>query len=423
VWRLDILRSGWGQRLRPNIDPRSAAEQASPVSGISRNVYILSIVSLFTDISSEMLYPLIPIFVTSILGAPVAIVGMMEGAAEMTASLLKGVSGWLSDRTGVRRPFVIAGYSVSALAKPMLALAGAWPIVLAARVLDRFGKGVRGSARDAILAESSLPEVRGRAFGFHRSADQIGAVAGPLLAVPLLALFANNFRALFIAAFIPAAAGAVLLFKVKETGRSAGGAKGAVAPRSLRWRDTSPAFRRFLLITLVFALGNSSDVFLILRAKQIGIGTNHILVLFALYNLMTVISAFPAGRLSDSIGRKRLLTGGLFLFALIYTGFAFATTAAEVWLLFAAYGVHVGINDGLSRAFAVDLASPGHRATALGLHATATGITTFAASAIAGALWTWSGPAPVFLYGAVMAIIAGIGLIFIVRPGSSVWMR
>lgn len=405
--------------MQPNIDPRPVAEQASPVPGISRNVYILSIVSLFTDISSEMLYPLIPIFVTSILGAPVAIVGMMEGAAEMTASLLKGVSGWLSDRTGMRRPFVIAGYSVSALAKPMLALAGAWPMVLVARVLDRFGKGVRLSARDAILAESSLPELRGRAFGFHRSADQIGAVAGPLLAVPLLSLFANNYRALFIAAFIPAAIGAVLLFKVTETGRAASAVKGSVAPPSLRWRDTSPAFRRFLLITLVFALGNSSDVFLILRAKQIEIGTNQVLVLFALSNLMTVISAFPAGRLSDRTGRKRLLTGGLFLFALIYTGFAFATTAAEVWFLFAAYGVYAGVNDGLSRAFAVDLVSPDHRGTALGLHATATGITTFAASAIAGALWTWSGPAPVFLYGAAMAVLAGTGLMFAVRPDAT----
>ncbi len=405
--------------MQPNIDPRPVAEQASPVPGISRNVYILSIVSLFTDISSEMLYPLIPIFVTSILGAPVAIVGMMEGAAEMTASLLKGVSGWLSDRTGMRRPFVIAGYSVSALAKPMLALAGAWPMVLVARVLDRFGKGVRLSARDAILAESSLPELRGRAFGFHRSADQIGAVAGPLLAVPLLSLFANNYQALFIAAFIPAAIGAVLLFKVTETGRAASAVKGSVAPPSLRWRDTSPAFRRFLLITLVFALGNSSDVFLILRAKQIEIGTNQVLVLFALSNLMTVISAFPAGRLSDRTGRKRLLTGGLFLFALIYTGFAFATTAAEVWFLFAAYGVYAGVNDGLSRAFAVDLVSPDHRGTALGLHATATGITTFAASAIAGALWTWSGPAPVFLYGAAMAVLAGTGLMFAVRPDAT----
>lgn len=391
------------------------ADRPSPIAGISRNVFVLSIVSLLTDISSEMLYPLIPLFLTATLGASVAIVGMIEGAAEMTASLLKGISGWLSDRAGLRRPFVLAGYSLSAIAKPLLALATGWPLVLGARVLDRFGKGLRSTARDAMLAESSRQQHRGRTFGFHRSADQIGAVAGPLLALPLLALFDNNFRALFIAAFIPAAFGGVLLFKVTETGRAAGPAKDAPPPPSFRWRDTSPAFRRFLLITLVFALGNSSDVFLILRAKQVGVGTQNILVLFALYNFMTVVSAFPAGRLSDRFGRKKLLTGGLFLFAFIYAGFAFANTPITIWLLFAAYGVHVGINDGLSRAFVVDLVSPEHRGTALGLHATATGITTFAASAIAGFLWSWSGPAATFLYGAVMAAIAATALALIVR--------
>jgi MFS family permease len=218
----------------------------------------------------------------------------------------------------------------------------------------------------------------------------------------------------------------LLLFRVAETGRAAGSEKDAVRPPSLRWRDTSPAFRRFLLITLIFAIGNSSDVFLILRAKQAGISTSQILVLFALYNFMTVISAYPAGHLSDRIGRKRLLVVGLFLFALIYTGFALFTTPLGIWLLFAGYGVHVGINDGLSRAFAVDLVSAEHRATALGLHATATGITTFAASAIAGALWTWSGPPAVFLFGALMAVIAAIGLSLTVprpmmfQPGASI---
>jgi MFS family permease len=393
----------------------SVADQPSPVAGISRNVFVLSVVSLLTDISSEMLYPLIPLFLTATLGAPVAIVGMIEGAAEMTASLLKGISGWLSDRAGLRRPFVLVGYALSAIAKPLLALATGWPLVLAARILDRFGKGVRSTARDAILAESSRPDQRGRAFGFHRSADQIGAVAGPLMALPLLALFGNNFRALFIAAFIPAALGAILLFKVSETGRAAGPAEEAARPPSLRWKDTSPAFRRFLLITLVFALGNSSDVFLILRARGVGVSTQDILLLFALYNFMTVISAFPAGGLSDRIGRKGLLVGGLFLFAAIYAGFAFAASPAAIWLLFAAYGIHVGINDGLSRAFAVDLVPAEHRGTALGLHATATGITTFAASAIAGFLWSWSGPAAVFLYGAVMAAIAATALALIVR--------
>jgi MFS family permease len=395
----------------------SPEQQPSPIRGISRNVFLLGIVSLFNDISSEMLYPLIPLFLTATLGAPVAIVGVIEGAAEMTASVLKAFSGWMSDRLGRRLPFVIGGYGLSAVAKPALALAGGWPLVLVARVADRFGKGMRGTARDAIIAESSDPAQRGRAFGFHRSADQVGAVAGPLLALPLLAFFHQNYRAVFIAAFIPGALGVLLLFLVKETGR---GAKAAAELPKFRWSETTPAFRRFLFITLLFALGNSSDVFLILRARQLGISASAVMVLYAFFNLIVVLTSFPAGVLSDRLGRKRILVAGFALFAVVYAGFGLASNIAAIWIFYGLYGLHMGMTEGVSRAFAVDLVSPDHRGTALGLHSLATGATTLAASSVAGLLWNCAGAPAAFYYGAATATLSALLLMTMVsKPTSS----
>jgi MFS family permease len=391
----------------------SEASRPSPIPGISRNVFFLGLVSFFTDASTEMLYPLIPLFLTSVLGAPVAIVGIIEGAAEATASILKAFSGWLSDRIGLRRPFVIFGYGLAAVTKPLLALAVGWPLVLVARVLDRFGKGVRGTPRDALIADSAPAALRGRAFGFHRSADQLGAVLGPLMALPLLALFHHNFRALFVAAFFPAAAGVAMLLAVRETGSRG---KGASRPPSFRLPDVSPTFRRFLFITVLFALGNSSDAFLILRAQQMGLATERIVLLFATYNAIYVLSAYPAGLLSDVIGRKRVLVAGLAVFAVVYFGFAFASGPGWIWILFGVYGLYNGLTDGVIRAFVVDLVPPQHRGSALGLHAAATGIATFPASVIAGALWQWVGPGAPFLYGATMAAVAAVLLGVLVRP-------
>lgn len=389
------------------------AAEPSPIRGISRNVFLLGLVSLFTDASTEMLYPLIPLFLTGTLGAPVAILGIIEGLAEATASILRGFSGWFSDRIGLRRPLVIAGYGLAAVTKPLLALAAGWPLVLASRVLDRFGKGLRGSPRDALIADSSPAELRGRAFGFHRSTDQIGAVVGPLLALPLLALFHQNYRAVFVAGFIPAAIGVAVLFAVRETGRGRALVAGLPA---FRLREATPAFRRFLAIILVFALGNSSDAFIILLAQHLGFSAQRIVILFAAYNLAYVISAYPAGLLSDRVGRKRLLVAGLGVFALVYVGFALVRAPEWLWLLFPIYGIYMGLTDGVMRAFVVDLAPPEHRATALGFQAMAIGLATLPASAIAGVLWqTFGAPAP-FFYGAAMAALAAILLWALVRP-------
>jgi MFS family permease len=379
------------------------ALEPSPLHGISRNVFLLSLVSLATDVSTDMLYPLLPLFLTRTLGAPFAAVGLIEGLAESTASLLKGFSGWLSDRLGRRLPLVIAGYALAALTKPLLALAAGWPLVLTARVLDRFGKGLRVSPRDAMIADSSLPLLRGRAIGYHRSVDQIGAVLGPLLALPLLAAFHGDYRAIFLFAFVPAALGTALLFATRETGAAAAG---AAAPPRFRLAGTSPAFRRFLLVTLVFALGNSSDAFVLLRAQYLGFSPQGVVLLFAAMNTTYVLSAYPAGILSDRLGRRRLLLAGFVLFAAVYLALALLRSAPWLWLVFPAYGLYLGLTDGIIRAFVADLVRPEHRATALGAQAMATGLAALPASALAGLLWQTLGPAAPFYYGAAMAALA-----------------
>ena len=398
--------------------PDPAAEP-SPVPGVSRNVFILGLVSLATDASSEMIYPLVPLFLTTVLGAPVAVVGLIEGLAEATASALKGVSGWLSDRIGRRRPLVLAGYGLAAIAKPLLALASGWPLVLAARLLDRFGKGVRGSPRDALIGDSSPANLRGRAFGFHRATDQIGAVIGPLLALALLPLFHQNLRTLFVAAFVPAAVGVAILTAVRETGR---GPSPNAAPPGLRLRGTPTTFRRLLAVMLLFTLGNSSDMFLILRAQQLGIGTGAVVLLFAVYNAVYSAASYPAGALSDRIGRKRVMMAGLAVFALVYAGFGLVRGPGWLWLLFAVYGLYQGLTDGTSRALVVDLVSPELRGTALGVYAMVTGLAALPASVIAGLLWQRVSPAAPFLYGAAMATLACAAFLLVhspPRPGRS----
>ena len=305
----------------------------------------------------------------------------------------------------------MSGYGLSAISKPLLALATSWPMVLFARVSDRFGKGMRTTARDAVIAESTDEALRGRAFGFHRSADQIGAVVGPLLALPLLTLFHHDYRTLFILAFIPGALSVALLLPVRETGRAV--ANPTAAPPQFRWSGTPVRFRRYLFVTALFAIGNSSDVFLLLRAKQVGFPDTQVFLLYALFNLLTVLSAYPAGLLSDRIGRKRILVTGFVLFSAVYAGFGFVLHSWWLWVLYAAYGLFNGMTDGVARAYAIDLAGPEHRATALGLHSLAIGLTTLVASTAAGLLWSHFGPAAPFLYGAVTSLTSAIALKFI----------
>ena len=374
-----------------------------PFRGLTPNVIRLGLVSFFADVSSEMLYPIIPIFLTAILGVPVAIVGIIEGAAEATASLLRTVSGRLSDLSGRRRPYVLAGYTLSAVAKPLLALAMGWPMVMVARVMDRFGKGVRASPRDALLADSVDARFRGRAFGWHRAMDTTGAVVGPLLALGLISLVHDQLRLVFLLSFIPAIIGAGLVLLVRDRSHQAP----VTAPR-LSVRALSPAFRGYLLAWGVFAIANSSDVFLILRARQLGMSTTMVIVLYAFYNLVYALTSPVLGHLSDILGRRRVLIGGLLVFALVYLGFALAADPKWLWALFAIYGLYTAATDGVGKAFAVDLVPTGIRASAIGLLGTITGIAALIASSVAGGVWQLIGPWAAFVYGAAGALIGSI---------------
>jgi MFS family permease len=372
-------------------------------SGITRNVAVLGVVSFFTDLSSEMLYPIIPMFLTSALGASPAIVGIIEGLAESTASLLRIWSGWFSDRIGVRKPLVFAGYGVSAATRPLLALAHGWPAVLAARVLDRFGKGVRGAPRDALIADSTSAEHRGRAFGFHRSMDQLGAVAGPLLGLALLSWFDGDYRSVFLAAFVPSAVSTALIAFAREKR-----AEAEREPVRLTLRGFDRPLVHFLCVVALFSLGNSADAFLILRARDLGASAREAIALFAVFNIIYVLSAYPAGALSDRMDRRILFRAGLLVFAAVYAGFGMAHERAWLWLLFPIYGLYMGLTDGVSRALVIDLAPPERRATALGLHAAVVGIAAFPASALAGLLWTRWGAGWPFLFGGLTALGAAL---------------
>lgn len=383
--------------------------KSGPLAGLSPNVIRLGIISFFADVSSEMLYPLVPIFLTVTLGAPVAAVGFIEGVAESAASLMKTVSGRMSDLSGRRRPYITLGYTASAFAKPLLALAGGWPVVLFARAVDRFGKGLRSSPRDALIADSASVQCRGKAFGWHRGMDTMGAVIGPLLALALISLTNENLRLIFILAFIPGITGAAFTLTVRERRRQE-----PIEQERIQYRALPGPFRSYLMAWGLFAIVNSSDVFLILKAKQMGYQTTWVVILYVLYNVVYALASPVLGSLSDSLGRKKVLAGGLVVFAMVYMGFAFTSHLWQLWVLFVVYGLYIASTDGVGKAFAVDLVSHEIRATAVGIFGTITGVAALAASGVAGLLWSAVGPWAAFTYGAIGAL-AGAALISRVR--------
>ncbi len=374
------------------------------LQGLSPNVIRLGWVSFFTDLASEMLYPLTPLFLTALLGVPVAVVGVIEGVAEATASLLKTLSGRWSDRSGRRRPYVLAGYTLSAFAKPLIGFANGWGLVLVARVADRFGKGLRSSARDALLADSTPPESRGRAFGWHRAMDTSGAVLGPIVALGLLKLCDNNLRPVFFLALVPGICSALLVLTLQDRRRE--GPPPTPAELSLA-RLPSP-FRRYLLAWGVFSVANSSDVFLILRAEQLFGSTTLTVWLYVFYNIVYAVASPGLGGLSDRLGRRVVLVGGLVVFAIVYAGLAFASAGWMVWALFGVYGLYTAATDGVGKAFAVDLVPKELRASAVGVLGTVTGVATLLASSIAGGLWTLVAPWATFAYGAAGAVLGAL---------------
>lgn len=374
-------------------------------SKISKNVIILGFVSLFNDFASEMIYPIVPLFLTTVLGAPVTVVGLIEGMAESTASILKIFSGWLSDRFRKRKIFVLLGYSFSTISKVLIGLAYSWPLVLFARFFDRVGKGVRTSARDALITEYSEESTRGRSFGYHRAMDTIGAVIGPLVALLLLYIFHENLRPIFFLAFIPGVIGVLLLFFLVKEKYSPALSK---ARPKLSWKSLDPSLKVFIIISSVFAIGNSSDAFLILRAQNLGLTVTMTILAYVLYNLTYTIFSTPAGIISDKIGPRKVLFSGFIIFGLVYLAFGLINSNWLIWLLFPIYGCYIAFTDGVGKAYIANLTTPENSGTAFGIFQTITGLCAFFASLLAGFLWKYISVGSPFIFGSIMAFVAAV---------------
>ncbi len=369
------------------------------------NVIILGLASFLTDVSTEMVYPLLPLYLTTRLGATPAIVGLIEGVAESLASLLKVFSGYISDRVQRRKPLAILGYSSSTLGKLFLYLSTSWGWVFAGRAVDRFGKGVRTAPRDALIADSTEAGRRGQAYGLHRALDTAGAALGVILALILMTAYRGNYKVVFLLSLVPAALGVGILFFAREM-------RGQIPTThlSFRWSALPRRLQAFLIVVFLFTLGNSSNQFLLLRAQNLGFAPQIILLLYLTYNIVYALFSYPAGRLSDIIGRKSLLVSGYLFYGLVYLGFAIVGQPSLLWPLFAAYGLYIAFTEGVEKALVADIAPSELRATLIGLHATFVGIGLFPASFIAGALWNLFGaPAP-FYFGTVMGLLAALGL-------------
>ena len=379
---------------------RRPREWFAGLRALDPNVRRLGLVSLLADLSSEIAYPLFPIFVTTVLGAPVAVLGLIEGIAEATASITKYPFGQAADYTGRRKPFVLGGYTLGALGKLGIALAAGWPLALAGRFTDRLGKGMRTAPRDDLIAANTAPGQQGLAFGLHRSMDTIGAVLGPLVALALVQA-GVSLRWIFAIAVIPGLLSVVaIVFLVRERREE---------PQRRAFRLSlpgSPAFRWLLAGSLLFAVGNSSDAFILLKAKDIGLSTSAVILLYVLYNVVYSAGSLPLGGLSDRIGQYPLVIAGYVVFAAVYVGLAAAGSGWALAGLFAAYGLYIAATEGTSKALIGRAIPTGERASALGLYYTATGLATFAASTIGGLLWTAWGPWATFAYGAAVALVA-----------------
>jgi MFS family permease len=405
------------------------------LSDLPRNVWVVTLTSFFTDVSSEMLFNLLPIFLYSVLGVKTAFIGLIEGLAQAVASLLKIVSGWMSDRLGMRKPLAVAGYAISTLAKPFLYLTTTWPGVLLVRFADRLGKGVRTAPRDALVADAVRREERGLAFGLHRAGDTAGAVIGLTVALAVVLLVQRGdpnlergtFQTVVLISIIPSVLAVLTLAigahdvpaeEVADGQSAASDREGDGAQSSPLWR--TPGFQRFIILLVIFTLGNSSDAFLILRARTTGLSVAGVLGMMITFNLIYALLSIPAGSLSDRIGRRWLLIAGWGVYALVYFGFAVVSESWQAWSLMGVYGIYYGLSEGAERAFVADLVPAPKRGTAYGAMHTAIGVSLLPASLIAGLLWQgvgkWAGlgPGAPFYFGALMAIIAAVGLYVLV---------
>jgi MFS family permease len=396
--------------------PASPRRPRLRLEGITRPAWILSLVSFFTDLSSEMVYPIIPLFLTVTLGAPAVAVGIVEGVAEATANGTRLVAGRWADRAGSRKPFVVAGYGLAVVGKFVIAIAPVWPFALVGRATDRFGKGIRSAPRDALLADFTEAKYRGRVFGFHRAMDSLGAVGGPLIGLALLWAFPGRLRDIIFMALVP---GVVAVFVLRWLPEHR---KESVSSEDEDGRPQGKLPGRFyvlLAITTLFMAGNSSDAFLILRSKDLGLATTAVILAYVVYNAVYASASLPAGIISDRIPRAWVLTVGYAVFAAVYTGFALTSSSWAVWPLFAVYGFYIALTDGVSKALVADMAPKELRSTAQGLYSGVAGIAALGASVAAGVLWDTVSPRAPFVLGATCGVLAAIllAVVTLVRPG------
>lgn len=383
-------------------------EKKSLKTGISKPVFIVSVVSFLNDIASDMVYPIVPIFLTTVLGAPVAIVGLIEGIAESTSSFLKIASGIASDKIEKRKPFIVLGYVFSATAKLFYSVALTWPVVLVGKFADRMGKGTRTTARDAFIAENTEEKHRGRAFGFHRGMDTLGAVFGPLICILLLKYWGNDYKSIFLVSLIPTAFAIGLLFLfIKDKEKKFGPIKVKLPFREIV-RGLPKPLSIFLVINCIFAIGNSSDVFLILRAKDLGASLILSTLLYSIFNMSYAAFSVPAGIVSDKIGPRKVMMTGFLIFSAVYLAFGMTNNISLLWVLFPIYGVYMALTDGVGKAYIANMVEHEHLGTAYGIYQFAIGFCAFFSSLIAGVLWSKVGVSAPFIFGGVMSLIAAI---------------
>ena len=380
---------------------------------LPRTVWLLGLISLVNDSASDMIYPLVPLYVSSVLMAGPKALGLIEGIAESAGSVLKLVAGVLADRTRKVKSWIVGGYAIAGFARPLIAFATSWPMVLLCRFADRVGKGLRTAPRDALLNLSVDESRRGLAFGFHRAMDNLGAVVGPLLAAALLAL-GMPLRLVLMSAAVPAVAVIALSLTVREPERPI-----AIKPVAFSWnlREFTPAFRRYLVVLALFMLGNSSNMFLLLRAKELGLSDAEVPMLWALVSFIAAVLSTPLSALSDRLGRRRLIVGGWSVYAVLYM--VFGLLPADSWLLwpmFAAYGVFLAATEGSEKALVADLVSREHSGTAFGWYNLVAGVFLLPASILFGWLWASSSPLGAFAFGAGCALAAALLLRFWVLP-------
>ena len=414
--------------------PLSTDTSGKRIWGLNPNVFFLGIVSLLTDVSSEMIFTLVPLFLANVLKTPFTIIGLVSGLSESIDAIFRIFSGWISDKVGKRKPMAVLGYSISTVAKPFMYLATSWGAVLGIRLSDRIGKGVRTSSRDALIADSVSAGERGKGFGLHRTMDTLGAVLGLAIAAIIIYLVQGGgwqlsretYQWIVLIGVIPAVlAVLVLVILVCEKGRKS--PPGSSRPRLSVNRPTAgfdTRFKVFLVIMAIFTLGNSSDFFVILRAQNLGAPLIQVTLMLVLFNVTYAVTSLPAGMLSDRLGRRRVITLGWLIYALVYLGFALASELWQIWLLFAAYGIYYGLVEGVARAFVADLVVEEKRGTAYGLYHGVVGVTLLPASLLAGWLWQayipigpflLGGPAAPFYLGAALAFVAMLGLLALIR--------